>query len=193
MHLTCFPSGCAWFLVLVFGVGLCSVFSRTAYYATQRVWGRQNKLYLIALPFTRRLRELIFIKNQQNIKSYYHPKQTRKLLSACQEGLLLCGSVTGQSLLRSSVVCKIIYCFQMGGKSSMQSREEALKLQRVVVGEEGWGEIPWNRIWIISLHIFTTIRISLCSVVSYDPVFVLCSDQETTNLCLKNNKNKNKA
>lgn len=185
-------------MCLVFGFvfwswSLFCIQQNSRYYATQRVWGRQNKLYLIALPFTRRLRELIFIKSQQNIKSYYHPKQTRKLLSACQEGLLLCGSVAGQSLLRSSVVCKIIYCFQMGGKSSMQSREEALKLQRVVVGEEGWGEIPWNRIWIISLHIFTTIRISLCSVVSYDPVFVLCSDQETTNLCLKNNKNKNKA
>lgn len=65
------------------------------------------------------------------------------------------------------------------------SRGEALKLEGVVVGAEGGGEIPRNRICIILLHIFTTIRFSLSSMVNYDPVFVLYSDQETTNLCLK--------
>lgn len=65
------------------------------------------------------------------------------------------------------------------------SRGEALKLEGVVVGIEGGGEIPRNRICIISLHIFTMIRFSLSSMVNYDPVFVLYLDQEKANPCLQ--------
>lgn len=67
------------------------------------------------------------------------------------------------------------------------SRGEALKLEEVVAGVEGGGEIPRNRICIILLCIFTRIRFSLSSMVNYDPVFVLYSNQETTNLCLQKN------
>lgn len=64
-------------LVFGFGVGFCFLFS---HYATQRVRERPSKLYLLALPFTRRLRELIFIKNQQNRKSSCHPETNQEAL-----------------------------------------------------------------------------------------------------------------
>lgn len=45
------------------------------------------------------------------------------------------------------------------------STGEALKLEGVVVGVEGGGEMPRNRICIILLRIFTVIRFSLFSMV----------------------------
>lgn len=97
-----------------FGLGPCSAVRRTEYFATQLVgrWKKKNN-NLMALPCLRCLRELIFIKKKNKTKKKPTQKkkkkkpkgiQNRKLLSACQEALLLRGSVTGRSLLHSVAV-----------------------------------------------------------------------------------------